>query len=226
MRIVFLRLEGVLQSWGERSKWDDRDSGEFPTKSGAIGLLGCCMGIPREDERLVEISDNLHVAFRADRSGSLLFDFHTVQPKGKLMTADGKYKNGPIVSHRAYLQDASFLALLFGSDYLLDACVNALKCPVWTPYLGRKSCVPTKPLFEGESIEFSSPEEALRKWPQPPKSSTSKKPRYDAQCRVWIESTDSADRLTRQDRLTKVAPRAFAWGRYSEDVIEIERGGA
>ena len=44
MKIMLLRLEGVLQSWGERSRWDHRDTSDMPTKSALIGLLGCAMG--------------------------------------------------------------------------------------------------------------------------------------------------------------------------------------
>ena len=30
MKIMLLRLEGVLQSWGERSRWDHRDTSDAP----------------------------------------------------------------------------------------------------------------------------------------------------------------------------------------------------
>ena len=42
--ILFLRLEGPLQSWGIRSRWDVRETQPEPTKSGVIGLLGCALG--------------------------------------------------------------------------------------------------------------------------------------------------------------------------------------
>ena len=37
MKLLILRLEGALQSWGERSHWDHRDTANFPTKSGVVG---------------------------------------------------------------------------------------------------------------------------------------------------------------------------------------------
>ena len=43
--LLMLRLEGALQSWGDHSKWDIRDSGDFPSKSGVVGLLACAMGM-------------------------------------------------------------------------------------------------------------------------------------------------------------------------------------
>lgn len=45
--ILLLRLEAPLQSYGERAKWDFRDSAYFPTKSGVIGIIACAMGLKR-----------------------------------------------------------------------------------------------------------------------------------------------------------------------------------
>ena len=30
--LLALRLEGVLQSWGDHAKWETRDSADFPSK--------------------------------------------------------------------------------------------------------------------------------------------------------------------------------------------------
>ena len=57
MKLLILRLEGALQSWGERSHWDHRDTAVFPSKSGVVGLLGCAMGLERGDARLAELAD-------------------------------------------------------------------------------------------------------------------------------------------------------------------------
>ena len=77
--LLILRLEGVLQSWGDHSKWDMRDSGDFPSKSGVVGLLACALGLERDDPEIVELSANLHMAVRADRPGIRMLDFHTVR---------------------------------------------------------------------------------------------------------------------------------------------------
>ena len=53
--IILLQLEGVLQSWGEHSRFDYRDSANFPTKSALVGMIGCVMGIQRGEKRLEEI---------------------------------------------------------------------------------------------------------------------------------------------------------------------------
>lgn len=54
--LLILRLEGALQSWGDHSKWDVRDSGDFPSKSGVVGLLSCAMGLERGDPEIAALS--------------------------------------------------------------------------------------------------------------------------------------------------------------------------
>lgn len=53
------------------------------------------------------------------------------------------------VSERFYLADASFLAALQGSPDLIARLAEAVQAPAWPCYLGRKSCVPTTPIFAG-----------------------------------------------------------------------------
>src|SRR5690242_11783389 len=88
--ILLLRLEAPMQSWGTRSRWDVRDSGPEPTKSGVVGLLGCALGLPRRHARLEELDRGLRFAVRADRPGTLATDYHTVT--GRHRMANGKLK--------------------------------------------------------------------------------------------------------------------------------------
>lgn len=165
MRLLILRLEAPLQSWGERSKWDNRDSGLMPTKSGIIGIIACCMGLPRDDGFIAELHQKLSVAVRADMPGRLGTDYHTVTSES-MMNAEGKPQERTIVSFRQYLQDASFLAVLASEEPgLLDEIANAMKHPKWPAYLGRKCCVPTYPLLPVVTDEYSSMTEAIENWP-------------------------------------------------------------
>ncbi|HWQ11340.1 MAG TPA: type I-E CRISPR-associated protein Cas5/CasD [Roseiflexaceae bacterium] len=77
MNTLFLRLEGPLQSWGLRSRWGERDTAQEPTKSGVLGLLGCALGLRRDDDRLRALSDELRMGVRVDLPGTLLRDYHT-----------------------------------------------------------------------------------------------------------------------------------------------------
>ena len=74
-----------------------------------------------------------------------LEDYHTVQDTAK---ADGGLKDCHI-TRRQYLLDAAFRVFLSGSRALLEKTGAALQDPVWGLWLGRKSCIPTAPVFAG-----------------------------------------------------------------------------
>lgn len=163
--LLILRLEGALQSWGESSKWDFRDSSTMPTKSGIVGLLGCAMGLERNSAALAELAQCLSIAVRADRPGVKFVDFHTVQGN-PLRTADGgKRGNNTILSPRAYLQDACFTVVIETDEHWHERIMAALEDPKWCMYLGRKNCVPSRPVLECQTTEYSSLEAAVRDYP-------------------------------------------------------------
>lgn len=166
--ILLLRLEGPLQSWGERARWDYRDTMTMPTKSGVIGILACALGIPRHDPALLEMDEKFRMGVRMDRSGIIMTDYQTIS--GNIRTADGKQRgrkneDSTLQSWRQYLQDASFLVALSGETGMLQRCANALHKPVWPVFLGRKSCIPTRPVFEQLTSDYTSLEDALRNYP-------------------------------------------------------------
>ncbi len=163
--ILVLRLDGVLQSWGEHSKWDYRDSASMPTKSGIIGLLGCAFGWERNDIKLENLAQNLRLAIRADRLGIEMSDFHTVKSR-RLLNAMGKHRGkageySTLVTNRVYLQDAYFTVAIAGKCDVLQKIAEALQKPKWPIYLGRKSCVPSRPVFDRITEAYSSLEGAI-----------------------------------------------------------------
>ncbi|MGA9750923.1 MAG: type I-E CRISPR-associated protein Cas5/CasD [Acidobacteriota bacterium] len=157
---LFLRLEGPLQAWGANSKFVIRRTMEVPTKSGVLGLVCCAMGLSRQAarEKLYAL-DCLALGVRIDRAGTRWWDYHTVGAGYGLLTAEGKVKRTAstkeietLVSRREYLCDASFLAVLQGAPGLISEIKEALDRPVWPLFLGRKSCPPSVPIFEAESL--------------------------------------------------------------------------
>ena len=95
MTVLILRLEGALQSWGTRSRFDNRDSGFMPTKSGVIGFIACAMGLPRGDDRILELDAALRMGVRADRPGTMMVDYQTVTgERGYLFCAGGGKRVG------------------------------------------------------------------------------------------------------------------------------------
>jgi CRISPR system Cascade subunit CasD len=151
---LLLHLTGPLQSWGERSRFNQRDTALFPTRSALIGVIAAACGYHRdwspEDLR------RLRFAVRTDRPGTLLRDFHTVggglPNRLTVPTAEGKPRPGDtatLVSTRYYIQDAAFTVAITapGDPQLLERCHRALLDPIWPPYLGRRSCPPAGPLL-------------------------------------------------------------------------------
>lgn len=166
--ILLLRLEGPLQSWGERARWDYRDTATMPTKSGIIGLLACALGLARYDPLIRQMDEQLIIGVRMERAGQIMTDYQTIS--GTIRTAEGKHRGkkdeeSTLQSWRQYLQDAAFLVALTGNETLLQRSAEALKHPVWSVFLGRKSCVPTRPVYENLTMDYNSLEDVLKHYP-------------------------------------------------------------
>jgi len=150
---LFLRLEGPLQAWGDQqSKFVVRRTAEAPTKSGVIGMLCAALRVPRSEapgEWLPKLSA-LRMGVRIDAPGVRWWDYHTVGAGMQMRIAEreGKTKPGPMLTRREYLCDASFLVALQGEPALIHEVHLALQDPKWTLYLGRKCCLPSRPLLE------------------------------------------------------------------------------
>ncbi len=152
---LLLLLSGPLQSWGTNSAWNRRDTHAYPTRSGLIGLLAAVDGLERGEP--LEQYNSLQFTIRIDRPGQTLVDFHTVgggrvREETPPLAGGGRRAlgKGTIVSHRHYLADAAFtVAVTSDDEALLDRLATKLLKPVFTPYLGRRSCPPTAPLFLG-----------------------------------------------------------------------------
>lgn len=206
---LILRLEGPLQSWGTRARWDVRDSGDEPTKSGIIGLLGCALGYPSGDLRLEVLDSLLSLGVRVERFGQPTVDYQTIT--GVLPQADGGVRGtqtepATIVSPRTYLQDAAFLVVIGGPSDVLGHCAAALMDPAWPIYLGRKSCPPVRPVLEELTDVYGSIEDALRRHPWGHESSMSF-PDRPAMLRCTID--DPHGNALRHDRITANPARMY-----------------
>lgn len=157
---LMLRLAGPLQSWGDRSAFNRRETRPEPTKSGVSGLLAAAQGLPREaDEELRELA-GLRLGVRVDQAGNLLRDYHTVSdyrgrplPQAGVNAKGVQKPTGPAkhthITQRFYLQDAVFVAAVAGPAALLETLDHALRRPAFPLALGRRSCVPTQPISLG-----------------------------------------------------------------------------
>lgn len=143
MKALCIPLIGPMQSWGSRSNFSDRDCERTPTKSGVIGIVASAMGLERGSD--LARFRNLGFGVRCEREGSIRREFQTALDVAK---ADGKPDKNPQVSTRYYLADAAFVAVLCGDESLIKEIHAALKAPVWQPFLGRRSYIPSIPIFD------------------------------------------------------------------------------
>lgn len=156
-----LRLEGPLQSWGFDSQYNRRTTGLMPTKSAIAGMCCAALGLHRgsDEERhfLTGFSKTNMTSIAIPRNAAKrdlpvrrLQDYHTVQNTRR---ASGAINSDCVLTHRQYLNDASFGILLEGDSSLVEQIADALKDPVWGLWLGRKTCIPTSPVLAGISEE-------------------------------------------------------------------------
>ncbi len=143
MTTLLLRLTGPLQAWGTESRFEVRDTGTEPSKSGVVGLLAAALGRPRTQP--VDDLTELRMGVRVDRPGAVRIDFHTAENVARVPGKEPDQKN-TVVSRRAYLGDADFLVGLEGDRQLLATLDEALAAPRWPLFLGRKSCSPSLPV--------------------------------------------------------------------------------
>lgn len=173
---LILKLQGPMQAWGEHTFEGKRPSGNFPTRSALLGLLGACLGIGRtERERLQQLAASVLFAvlkeerFVQKRDGRKIplpiikaTDYHTVQDARE--NYSGLKSHETIQTWREYLFDAAYTIAVWnteGAVITLDTLEAAVKAPVFTPYLGRRSCPLARPLFV-ERITAANANAALR----------------------------------------------------------------
>jgi CRISPR system Cascade subunit CasD len=153
---LLIRLEGPMQSWGTRSRFDDRDTEAEPSKSGVLGLLCAAAGIDRADWASLEPLTRMRMGVRLDRPGVHRTDFQTAQ------LHPTSAKTSTAITKKHYLADASFVAGLESEDR--DALLHlhqSLKNPHYPLCLGRKSFLPGEPCYIKNGVVNAPLESAL-----------------------------------------------------------------
>jgi len=223
MYTLLLRLEGPMQSWGTSSRFTQRDTGMEPSKSGVIGLLCAALGKPRDEAGGVRgpwpaLADlaALEMGVRTDRAGTVGVDFQTAgggrlagEKYGVAHVHGGLF--GSVMSHRFFLQDASFLVGFSGRDYaLLERLHQALAHPVWQLYLGRKGYLPSVPPYLPDGLVERDLRSALTGYPLAE--------RADREVRLILETRDPLGAEPRMDQ-----PLDFARRLFGRRYVRVER---
>lgn len=168
MPTLLLRLVGPMQSWGTTSRFNQRDTGKEPSKSGVIGLLAAALGIDREKWTDLEPLTRLSMGVRHDRPGVPKRDYQTAgcATTDTIIKANGDPSKEGVVSERFYLADATFLVGLEGEDRsLMERIHAALRNPAWSLALGRKSYLPSESIWIENGVQDAPLRELLAQWP-------------------------------------------------------------
>lgn len=181
---LILKLQGVMQAWGEHTFEGLRPSANFPTRSALVGLLGACIGVDRADRNAQQdLADSFQYAARRDTEKPVwmpntdetqwkaftmvkITDYHTVKNARKEYEGLKPHKD-TIQTWREYLLDAVFTVALWNTEqaiFSLDKIQQAVMKPKYTPFLGRRSCPLGRPLFEA-CISAENVEQALSQCP-------------------------------------------------------------
>ena len=165
---VLLWFEAPLQSWGADSKFYRRNTMEFPTKSGVLGLVLCGMGATGKQsyflQNFVDLEQDVYSFKRKEflhEKTPILQDFQMVgagynesNPWQYMLipkTSEGKKSvgGGSKLSYKYYLQNARFAVILEIPSSLVVTIERALTMPHYDIYLGRKNCIPTDFVYRG-----------------------------------------------------------------------------
>ncbi|WP_319757727.1 type I-E CRISPR-associated protein Cas5/CasD [uncultured Sphaerochaeta sp.] len=172
MQYLVMWLEGPLQSWGDHSKYGRRDTLTFPTKSAIYGMILAAMGAKGDQAEFLAKLSSLSQQIEAYSTPNPIMDFHMVgsgynEHDGwerlcipKKQDGSAAVGGGAKMTYRYYLQDAKFAVIQEITDDLVPVIPNALCTPVYSPSLGRKSCVPSEFIYQGI---FRTQEEAKKR---------------------------------------------------------------
>lgn len=162
MDYLVMRLMAPLSSWGETAVGEYRPTASWPGESALLGLCGAALGVAREDEEgQSALRDSFRFAIAVLSGGDLLRDYHTAQVPGRSDLKGRPHRTrrdelaipktdlNTILSTRDYRQNGDWLvavAVSSKSRWSLAELGDALLCPRYVLYLGRKSCPLASPL--------------------------------------------------------------------------------
>jgi len=205
MPTLLLRLVGPMQSWGTTSRFDQRDTGKEPSKSGVVGLLAAALGIDREYWTELEPLTRLSMGVRHDRPGVPKRDYQTAQ---HIISADRSKIHETAVTTRDYLADAAFLVgMECGDRSFLERMHAALRDPAWPLALGRKSYVPSESIWIKDGLQDAPLRDALVRWPWI--ASQRRREALPEKLLVSFESEDGSGVLKMDQPLSSFAERRF-----------------
>lgn len=148
-KLLLFQLVAPIGAFGTVAVGERRETASRPAHSALAGLIAAARGMERADSRQAAFAAGLAFATRRDWLGPLLADYHTAQTpparKGKVWATRREELAGEtntILSRRDYRTDCAFTIACHAEagPFTLEEMESALRRPVFTLYLGRKSC--------------------------------------------------------------------------------------
>lgn len=125
-----------------------------------------------------------------------------------------------VVSERFYLADAAFLVgLECGDRALLERISDALKNPLWTIGLGRKSYVPSEPVGIENGVLDTTLLDSLKNWPWI--GTRRKGEEWPERLLVSMESRDGSGGLRMDQPLSSFSERRFGSRFVSSEWVDF-----
>lgn len=225
MATLLMRIAGPMQSWGTSSRFDQRDTGTEPSKSGIVGLMAAALGIDRANWVDLEPLTHFRLAVRHDRPGVVRREYQTAgAARGDaIMRAEGKVgTDGGVVSERFYLADACFLAGLESPDEALLTRVHAaLRDPQWPLALGRKAFIPGEPVWLSNGLQDRECREAMHEWPWLGVLRTGES--MPEAVRLTVESLDSSGSMRGDQPIAAFSERRFAFRYVATEWVNLRK---
>ena len=162
--ILTFALVAPLGAMGSLAVGERRGTWDRPARSAVLGLVAGCLGIERSEEGAhAELSAGLGVAIRRlGRATAVMSDYHTAQTRPSKRNRvfatrreelANKLELETVLSRRDYRADPAFTIAVWRREapqrWSLEEVADALRRPIFVPYLGRKSCplgLPMAPL--------------------------------------------------------------------------------
>lgn len=173
-------LTAVIGAMGGVAVGERRIGWDRPGRSAVFGLVAACLGLERQDDEAhLELNAAYGLGLRQEEAGGpLLIDFHTAQVpptrRGARYATRAEELASPqletVLSQRDYRLDLSFTAALWRRSvvcrWTFDDLARALNEPTFVPYLGRKSCALSMPMFPQVVHGVQTLADAFRRYDQ------------------------------------------------------------
>ncbi len=165
MKVAVLRLSAPLMGFGDVVIDNIGSTDRLPGLSMLTGLLANALGYDRtEFAQLQSLQERILFAARLDREGVLLDDYQTVDLGQPFMLstwttsgvragrAGGPASKGTHIRYRPYRADSLVTVVIHlrpdEKGPTLQEVAVALRHPHRPLFLGRKPCIPSRPIFE------------------------------------------------------------------------------